>query len=46
MEPNGSVFTAVRLISSADLDDALDEILVGGDDVDIVTQRLPSLAPA
>jgi hypothetical protein len=46
MEPNGSVFSAIRLMSSADLDDALDEILLGGDDAEIVTQRLPSLAPA
>jgi hypothetical protein len=45
MEPNGSVFSAIRLMSSADLDDALDEILLGSDD-DIIIQRLPSLAPA
>jgi hypothetical protein len=32
-------------MSSADLDDALDEILLGGDDAEIVIQRLPSLAP-
>jgi hypothetical protein len=45
MEPDVSVFGAVRLMSSADLDDALDEILLGSDD-EIIIQRLPSLAPA
>jgi hypothetical protein len=30
MEPNGSVFSGIRLMSSADLDGALDEILLGG----------------
>jgi hypothetical protein len=30
---------------AADVYDALDEILCGSDDADIVIQRLPSLAP-
>jgi hypothetical protein len=39
--PDGSVSDAVCLTSSADLYDALDEILLGSGDADIVIQRLP-----
>jgi hypothetical protein len=46
MQPDGSISDAVRLMSSADLYDSLDEILLGSDEADIVIQRLPSLAAA
>jgi hypothetical protein len=44
LEPDGSVSATVRLMFSADLYDALDEILLGCDDADIVIQRLPVTA--
>jgi hypothetical protein len=46
IRPNGSISDAVRLMSAADLYDALDDILLGSDAADLVIQRLPSLAPA
>jgi hypothetical protein len=46
IEPDGSIFSALRLMSIADLYDSLDEILLDSDYADIVIQRLPSLAPA
>jgi hypothetical protein len=41
VQADGSISDAVRLMSAAELYDALDEILLGSDDADIVIQRLP-----
>jgi hypothetical protein len=40
VDSDGSVSGAFRLMSPADLCDALDEILLSSDDADIVIQRL------
>jgi hypothetical protein len=44
IESDGSILGADRLMFPADLYDALDEILLGSDDADIVIQRLPEPA--
>jgi hypothetical protein len=36
VQPDGSIADAVRLMSCSDLYDALDEILLGSDEADIV----------